>query len=213
MRLVSSIIALSMYVSATPLLAQGSSTVPFIGVGAGLQAIPAVYAENCGVSLLSQNASGGYGAEVRAGMPLWTALSLEAQLTVHVLPEQTCTLVGRGYSQGIHTERFRGSGYSRSLHGSDIRLRYEPYAPWVFTGGVGWLWNHGDPYVVGSMGWRWGRRLRAILDAEIRGHRISTELLTREWLNYEVIEVLSERTDHDWKMGIGFRLGLEVPIG
>lgn len=211
MRLICFAVPLLVFGSAIPLLGQSPPKVVYLGIGAGLQAVPSAYAENCG-ALRGNDPVAASGAEVRAGIPLSSAVSVEARSSIVRLAEQTCTLIFRGHSQGIHRDRYRASEYRSRLLASDLRLRYEPYAPWVFTGGAGWTWSHGDAYLAASMGWRGGRRVRALLDAEITGHRISTRVLTREWRDHEVIEVLEERADAEWRMGLGFRLGLEVSL-
>jgi hypothetical protein len=125
---------------------------------------------------------------------------------------EDCQFTEPVYAQGIHTNRT--SPIDRGAFGlTDLRLAYATgtrAVRWFGGGGVGWVWSRDVPVVMLGTGIELGTLVRLVVDGDLVAYRIPFETVTAEWRDFEVVEVLERRREHEWRTGFSVRLGLEV---
>ncbi len=188
---------------------RSDAPVPFVGFAVGPSSMPDAF-KGCGLSPRTA-------AEIRVGLSRGTA-AVEGRGAV-------MTSRSGGLCQSVLPEEFRQEGdlvsyveypFDRSdVHASgEVRLRYTPPTglPLVVAGGVGWLVPQDIPYLVSSVGLRTGNWVRFALDLDHTWFRVPYDRLISEWAPAKEGWELVRHHRHDWRPGVGVRLGVEIPL-
>ena len=199
----------SVLLSAHDAAAQVSRRVdPFLGIAVGGSSVPDAF-KGCSpdprlaAEARAGAAFGAIGVEGRAGVML--AGFGDCALT---LPEE---IRAPGISPGVEYPFTRGDAHATA----ELRVRYGLPAglPFVVAVGAGWLAPQDAPYVVTSAGFRTGGRVRLAVDLDYSRYRVPYDVVVRETNEfYEPGPALSSTRHHDWRGGMGLRVGTEVSL-
>ena len=188
--------------------ARGGAPVPFVGLAIGGSSLPAAFA-GCSSDM---RAAG----EIRAGLS-FGPVAVEARgagllagfdQCLIMLPEE---LRLPGTFPAVEYPFERGDAHTTA----ELRVRYAPPAglPLVVAGGAGWLAPQDVPYLVTSAGLRTRGRVQVALDLDHSWFRVPYDVVVREYGQYgESGPALSSERYHDWRPGLGVRLGAEIPL-
>ncbi len=188
---------------------------PSIGVTFGGGTLPTTFFNGCILEDRFNSQSASASAAILFGVPVGP-LTLLTHTTVNaeaVLgPQDACTDMQPAHESGVHVDRLRKL-QTGSFVTTDLRLGYEfpTRYPVVGSAGGGWALGHDIPFWDASIGVRTpGRRIRWGLDLAFERYRMPFELVTREWENLEVIQVLDRETEREWQNSWQFRVGAEL---
>jgi hypothetical protein len=193
---------------ALPAAAQARGPVPFVGVAVGGSSLPEAFS-----GCTSDARSAG---EIRAGLS-FGSLAVEARGGALLAGFDQCLIIlsEEVYLPGVHpTVEYpfeRGDGHLAA----EMRVRYSLPAglPLVVAAGAGWLAPQDLPYLVASAGVRTRGRVRIALDLDRNWFRVPYDVVVREFSQHgEPGPALSTDRKHDWRGGLGVRLGLELPL-
>lgn len=186
--------------------ADGRKLEPFVGLAIGGSKVPNAFA-GCSPD---PRAAG----EVRAGLS-FGALALEGRAAglfgggadcAIILPEE---LRPSGIHPAVEYPSERGDMHAMT----ELRVRYAlPSGP-VIALGAGRLGPQDAPYLVTSAGFRTGGRVRLALDLDYNRYRVPYDVVVRETDELgESGPALSTTRHHDWRGGLGVRVGTEISL-
>lgn len=106
-------------------------------------------------------------------------------------------------------EHPRGTGMH--VWASDLRLGVEVSRSLglMASAGVGRMWSHHRSYLAAGVGVRRGDRLRLAVDLETTTFRHGHDVVRRR---AQTSEELGRERFHEWRTGVGFKIGAEVPV-
>lgn len=194
---------------ALPAEAQKRGPVPFVGLAVGGSSLPEAFSE-CTTDARSAG-------EIRAGVS-FGALAVEARggallagfaaECVIILPEETSL-------PGVHPVVEYPYKRSDAHLSAEMRVRYSlPVGlPLVVAAGAGRIAPQDIPYLVASAGVRTRGRVRVALDVDRSWFRVPFDVVVREFDQHgDAGPALSTTRRHDWRPGLGVRLGLEIKL-
>ncbi|MDP9350897.1 MAG: hypothetical protein M3P51_05075 [Chloroflexota bacterium] len=188
--------------------AGGGAPVPFVGLAIGGSSLPAAFA-GCSSDMRSAG-------EIRAGLS-WGTVAVEARGAGLVAGFDDCLIILReelrlpGTFPAVEYPFERGDVHTAA----ELRVRYAPASslPLVVAAGAGWLAPQDVPYLATSAGLRTRGRVQFALDLDHSWFRVPYDVVVREYGPYgESGPVLSSERYHDWRAGLGMRLGAEIPL-
>ncbi len=151
--------------------------------------------------------------ELRAARHVATRLSIEARAGVHTPVDlRSCVQIVPPHPDGLAVDRVYPNHDGNASVATDLRLRYEPRAGLVVSGGGGYLWAMHAPYLAIGPGIRVGGRVRLLADGDWLVGRFPYELLTTEWANNALIHLGERVGTHEWRSVVGVRLGVELRV-
>lgn len=115
---------------------------------------------------------------------------------------------------GIQDEREYDYRLGDSNETADLRLRFggADGLPLTVAAGGGWLEGPDVPYLLASVGFRTGGRVRLGIDAEADWYRVGYREVTREWQNGQLVHEEFGEEHATWWRGVGIRIGAELSI-
>lgn len=193
---------------ALPAAAQTRGPVPFLGFAVGGSSLPEAFS-----GCTSDARSAG---EIRAGLSLGR-VAVEARGAALLAGYAQCLIIlsEEVHLPGIHPAVEYPFERGDAHLAAEMRVRYGlPLGlPLVVAAGAGWLAPQDLPYLVASAGIRTRGRVRVALDLDRNWFRVPYDVVVREFGEHgEPGPALSTNRKHDWRAGLGARLGLEVPL-
>lgn len=185
---------------------RGGAPVPFVGIAMGGSSLPTAFS-SCSSDMRSAG-------EIRAGVS-FGAVAVEARGAGLLAGHDLCLLILSEEERvpGTHPAVEYPFERSDAHAAAELRVRYAPPAglPLVVAGGAGWLSPQDVPYLVTSTGLRTRGRLRFALDLDHSWFRVPYDVVVREYRQYgKPGPPLSSNRRHDWRGGLGVRLGTEI---
>jgi hypothetical protein len=179
---------------------------PFIGLAVGGSSVPDAF-KGCSPDARAA-------AEARAGIA-FGRIGVEGRAGVMLAGFGDCALTlpeeirAPGVSPGVEYPFTRGDAHSTA----ELRVRYGLPAGLLLAAGAGWLAPQDAPYVVTSAGFRTGGRVRLAVDLDYSRYRVRYDVVVRETNDlFETGPALSSTRHHDWRGGLGLRVGTEVSL-
>ncbi|MBD0319932.1 MAG: hypothetical protein ICV87_06350 [Gemmatimonadetes bacterium] len=206
--LLASVLLAALPYDAAAQAAGGRKLEPFVGLAAGGSKVPDAFV---GCSHDPRVAG-----EMRAGVALG-ALALEGRAAGLFGGGADCAVILReelrppGIHPAVEYPSERGDMHSMA----ELRVRYELPSdlPFVVALGAGWLAPQDAPYLVTSAGVRTGGRVRLTLDLDYNRYRVPYDVVVRETSELgETGPALASTRHHDWRGGVGLRVGTEVSL-
>jgi hypothetical protein len=189
--------------------AQGAANrITVLGIGIGSTQLPAPLVETCGGNRRTMPT-----VELLAGLHRGTFRVEGRGAAFHEGVVDSCTSIGVVHENGTHTDAIypyerRHGDISLSLH-----AHYLPaHLPVMLGVGAGGLVSAQAPFVLGSFGFRAGRRASAVLEGQSRVTLLRYALVTSEWLNSQAVREFARENGRELHVTYAFRLRFELAL-
>ena len=205
-------LAIPSIVSAQDQVPGARVVVPFVGLSVGSGQAPEVLLDRCSDRVTASAPQAAI--EMRGGLDVERlAVEAFARVSGSGFPSggrAACFSSGSvRYESGIHEDR-SALVPSEGISTLGLRLGYRlPAIPVVLLAGAGWAANQELPVL--GLGGRIQSRgdWRVAVAAQRDMYRVSTEVVTQEWRDREVVRRVSRRRDDAWMGGWTLDLGVE----
>lgn len=202
-------VAVSMLALPMPAVAQvAETTAPVIGLAVGVARLPQPLVNDCGDNSATLPAF-----ELRGGLTRAAWRGEIRAAIANALVSADCSPVVTAHENGTFTDPIYP--YERRTNGSAISAHVQfdrAHNLWTISAGVGAHLPSKVPFAVGTMAFR--TRGDFALFAELQGYlsRLRRELVTAEWVQYQVSKVLQRHREYEWARTLGARVGIEVRL-
>lgn len=204
MRLLRTLLPLSLLLAPRAAAAQ----TPFVGLGLGTSGAPDSF-NSCREGPMGV-------ADGRAGL-LFGRAALDARLSVTSPAGYDCAIAFRDevYLPGRHTFSEDAFEASDVYALGELRARYDLALPLPISvaAGGGWITPQDLPYALLSAGVRTRGRVRLAAEIDRRWFHVPYDLVVRDVDQYFVPgAALSTEHRHEWRGGVGVRVGAEFTL-
>jgi hypothetical protein len=185
----------------------------FLGLSLGAGSVARLAPTPCYSSRRNPESRSLFASDLR-GAVTQGQLRLEVRIGVSRLRQDPRTYICPGTlpdEDGIVEDELHPRGTGTDVRTSDLRFGVEVSETLglVLLTGVGRMWSHHQTYLATGAGVRRGDRVRLALDLESATFRHHHDVVRVRAQTGE--EVGRERV-REWRTGVGFRVGVEVPV-